>query len=155
MKKISSNSTFITKTVFPIIWFGVLAVFMGSVILIGVIKETAILLIAPLSMSVLGYVLMKNLLWGVMDEVFDYGSYLVVKYQGREEIIQLDNIMNVNVNNQQRPPRVTLQLRIAGEFGKEVAFFPVTEFSVAPFKKNQLIEKLIVRIDNARNKKVR
>ena len=138
--------------VFPIIWFGFLAVFIGLVISIGVVKQTIMLLIAPLFMSVLGYFLMKNLLWGVMDEVFDCGNYLVVKYKGREEKIQLNNIMNVNVNNQQRPPRVTLQLRVAGEFGKDVSFFPVTEFSLDPFKKNQLIEELIIRIDNARNK---
>ncbi len=152
MKKISSNSTFMMKKVFPSMWFGFLILFVALTSITGVVKESIMLLIIPAFMAMLGYVLMKYLLWDAMDEVFDCGNYLVVKYKGREEIIQLSNIMNVNVSNQQRPPRVTLQLRVAGEFGKEVAFFPVTEFSFNPFRKNQLMEELIIRIDNVRNK---
>lgn len=152
MKKLSSSSTFLMKKVFPITWFGFLALFVILVVTTGAAKANVMLLVLPLLMSVFGYFLMKSLIWDVMDEVFDYGNYLSVKYRGHEEIIQLSNIINVNVSSQQRPPRVTLQLRTAGEFGKEVSFFPVTEFSFNPFKKNKLIEELIIRIDNARNK---
>jgi hypothetical protein len=87
-----------------------------------------------------------------MDEVIDYGDYLVVKYAGQEDVINLSNIMNISISTNQRPPRITLRLRNAGKFGEEVAFFPVTEFSMNPFKKNQLAEELIMRIDKARNK---
>jgi hypothetical protein len=41
---------------------------------------------------------------------------------------------------------------LVGKFGEKVAFFLITEFSLNPFKKNQLTEELIMRIDKARNK---
>lgn len=113
---------------------------------------SVMLLVIPIALAIFGFFLMKYLLWDLMDEVLDYDSYLVVKYRGQEDVIDLSNIMNVSVSTQQRPPRISLRLRIAGKFGNEVAFFPVTEFSFNPFKKNQLADELIICVDKARTR---
>lgn len=140
------------KKIFPAMWFGFLALFLILVIATGAAKISFMLWVIPLAMAVFGFVLMKHLVWDVMDEVIDYGNHLVVKYNGQEDVIDLSNIMNVNVSTQQRPPRITLRLRIAGKFGEEISFFPVTEFSMNPFKRNKLADELIIRVDKARNK---
>ena len=140
------------KKIFPATWFGFIALFLVLVISTGVVKQSVMLLIVPIIMAVFGFFLMKLLVWDLMDEVIDYGDHLVVKYHDQEDVINLSNIMNVNVTMNQRPPRVSLQLRVAGKFGKEVAFFPVTQFSLNPFRKNPVIEELIIRIDKARSK---
>jgi hypothetical protein len=150
MKKISSNSTFMMKKIFPATWFGFLALFLLLIIMTGAEKMSVMLLVIPIALAIFGFFLMKYLLWDLMDEVLDYGSYLVVKYRGQEDVIDLNNIMNINVSTQQRPPRITLRLRRTGKFGNEVAFFPVTEFSFNPFKKNQLAGELIIRVDKAK-----
>lgn len=140
------------KKIFPTTWFGFLGLFFILVIMTGAAKMSFMLLVVPVAMAVFGFFLMKYLIWDVMDEVIDYGDYLVVKYRGQEDVINLSNIMNVSAAIQQRPPRITLRLRVAGKFGNEVAFFPVTEFSMNPFKKHKLAEQLIIRVDNARHK---
>lgn len=140
------------KKIFPATWFGFLVLFLVLVISTGLVKQSVMLLIVPIVMAVFGFLLMKLLIWDLMDEVIDYGDHLIVKYRGQEDVIQLTNIVNVNITMNQRPPRVSLQLRVAGKFGKEVAFFPVTQFSLNPFRKNPVIEELISRIDKARNK---
>jgi hypothetical protein len=140
------------KKIFPATWFGFLALFLVLVIVTEAIKMSVMLLVIPIALAIFGFFLMKYLLWDLMDEVLDYDSYLVVKYRGQEDVIDLSNIMNVSVSTQQRPPRISLRLRIAGKFGNEVAFFPVTEFSFNPFKKNQLADELIICVDKARTR---
>jgi len=152
MKKITSNSTFMMKKIFPAIWFGFLALFLILVIATGAAKISFMLWIMPLAMAVFGFFLMKYLVWDLMDEVIDYGDYLVVTYGGQQDVVNLTNIMNINVSTQQRPPRITLRLRIAGKFGDEVSFLPVTEFSINPFKRSKLADELIIRVDKARSK---
>jgi hypothetical protein len=151
MTKISSNTTFAMKKIFPATWFGFLAFFLILVISTGTVEKSIMLVLIPLGMAVFGFFLMKYLIWDLMDEVIDYGDYLVVKYRGQEDNIVLSNIMNISVSTQQRPPRITLQLRTAGKFGEQVAFFPVTEFSLNPFRKNKIAEQLIIRVDKARS----
>jgi len=140
------------KKIFPAIWFGFLALFLILVIATGAAKISFMLWIMPLAMAVFGFFLMKYLVWDLMDEVIDYGDYLVVTYGGQQDVVNLTNIMNINVSTQQRPPRITLRLRIAGKFGDEVSFLPVTEFSINPFKRSKLADELIIRVDKARSK---
>jgi len=139
------------KKVFPTIWFGFIAIFFVVFVASGVGKKDFMLLVIPLVMAVFGYFLMKNMLWDLMDEVVDCGSYLVVKFRGSEETIQLSNVMNVSATTSQNPPRITLRLRSPCKFGNEVSFFPASRFSLNPFKKNEIAEDLIFRSDKARN----
>ena len=150
MKKISSGSLFITKKVFPLLWFGILA----FVALVGIVSKayynTPVILVVPCIMAVFGYFLMKKLVWDLVDEVYDYGSYLLVKNNGQEERISLSNIMNVSATTMINPPRITLRLVTPCRFGSEIAFSPARPFTLNPFAKNAVAEDLIARVYLAR-----
>ena len=153
MRKISSRYTVFYKKIFPVIWFGFLAIF----VIIGLVETTGddappVLLVLgmPIAMAVFGFFLMKNLMWDLADEVYDCGDSLLVRLRGEEERIALSNVMNVSAPTFGNPPRVTLKLVTPSRFGSEVAFSPIVGFIFNPFAKNEVIEDLIVRVDRAR-----
>lgn len=153
MKKISSGSTFVSKKVFPILWFGFLAVFLVVAALTEAAHASPAFFIGPAVMAVFGYFLMRKLVWDLVDEVYDCGDYLLVKNRGKAESVALSNIMNVNASTAMNPPRITLRLVKSGTFGEEIAFSPTAPFTLNPFAKNQVAEDLIVRVDQARPKR--
>lgn len=153
MRRISSRTTFWYKWVFPIIWFGGLAAFAVVGLLINVIgyrAEFLPFLILPVVMAAFGYVLMKKLVFDLVDEVWDDGAALIVRDRGREDRVALSNIMNVSYSPLINPPRVTLMLRQPSNFGSEISFSAPVRF--VPFAKSPVIEDLIRRIDAARRK---
>lgn len=152
MKKISSRSLFITKKVFPLLWFGILALVLITGIWSKAYYSNPMFMVAPGIMVVFGYFLMKKLVWDLVDEVYDYGDYLLVKNRGQEERVALSNIMNVSATTMVNPPRITLRLVKPGRFGPEIAFSPITPLSLNPFAKNAVAEELIVRTYEARKK---
>jgi hypothetical protein len=149
MKRISSRYTFFLKRAFPVLWFGFLAIFVA---LLVAAPGTPLLLdlAAPALMAVVGFVLMKKLMWDLADEVLDGGDFLVVKHRGMEETIPLASIMNVNATMLVNPPRITLRLDAPGRFGNEVSFSPLRSFSLNPFARSAIADDLIVRVDAAR-----
>jgi hypothetical protein len=150
MKKISSRSLFVTKRVFPFLWFGILAFTAIVGILSKAYDKAPMLLVVPGVLAVFGYFLMKKLVWDLVDEVYDYGDYLLIKNRGQEERISLSNIMNVSATMMVNPPRITLRLVTPGRFGPEIAFSPVRPFNLTPFAKNAVAEDLIARVYKAR-----
>jgi hypothetical protein len=150
MKKISSRSTFFSKKVFPVIWFGFLVFFIITALAGMAAKSEGIapLLIMPVLMAVFGYGIMKKLVFDLADEVWDTGDALLVKNKNEEELIPLTNIINVSYSVMVNPPRVTLTLRRPCRFGKEVSFSPPVRF--VPFSKSPIIADLIERIDAKR-----
>lgn len=149
MQRISSRSTFFTKRVFPVIWFGFLAFFVAIMLSKAPSGGFPVALFAfPMFMAVFGYFLMKKLVFDLADEVFDAGDALVVRFGSEQERIPLAEIINVSYAYMMNPPRVTLTLRIPGQFGKEVSFSPPTSF--VPFAKSPIVADLIERIDAAR-----
>ena len=150
MKKISSKGTFFNKRVFPAIWFGFLGVFVLTSLIGGSsneISETPFLIV-PLVMAVFGYFFMKNLVLDLMDEVFDEGSYILVKNKNTEERIEYKNIKNISYSLMMNPNRVTLSLRVPCRFGSEISFMPQTSW--VPFRKNKDIVELIDKVDKIR-----
>lgn len=150
MKKISSKYTYFYKVVFPVFWFGFLTIFLVIGVVGGAAEESPMFLIVPIAMGIFGYFLMKKIVWDLMDEVIDHGDYLTVKYRGKVDTVNLENIMNVSETTNQNPSRITLRLRSRGKFGDEISFSPVSEFSINPFKKSSVGEDLIQRVDRAR-----
>jgi hypothetical protein len=150
MQRISSRTTFISKRLFPVLWFGSLAAFFVTNLI--TIRSghhlPAALLLVPIVMAVVGYFIMTKLVFDLADEVFDDGDALLVRFGGAQERITFDNIMNVSYVTMMNPPRVTLALRSAGRFGKEVSFSPPQSFW--PRARNSMITALIDRIDAAR-----
>ena len=150
MKKISSGGTVFHKRVFPVIWFGFLAVFL-VVSFRGPLQQGEwMFLAAPIFMGVVGFVLMKKLVWDLVDEVHDCGDYLLIRRGDEQERVPLSNIMNVSASTNTNPPRITLRLLKPGKFGAEIAFTPQVRFSLNPFAKNPIVDELIVRVDKAR-----
>jgi len=151
MLLMSSRMTFFYKRVFPIIWFGFLAVFF----LIALVKGLATdpisnlpFLIVPVVMAIVGYQLMKKMAFNLVDEVFDLGDALIVRNGGQEERIALADIKNVNFFPYMSPPQVTLSLRRPSVFGDTIVF--CAQARIMPLSPSPMIEKLVDRIDGAR-----
>jgi hypothetical protein len=154
MKRISSTWTFFNKKLFPLLWFGFLTFFVVTMVHTRVPNADPMFLIIPALMALFGFFLMKKLVWDLVDEVYDCGDFLLIRNRGEEDRVALANVMNVNASTFVNPPRITLRLRNPGKFGQEVSFSPVTGFSLNPFAKNQVAEDLIVRVDQARPRRV-
>ena len=107
VRQISSKLTFYYKRIFPIIWFGLLVVFLVMAVL-GITSTNdsfpAMPLIVPIVMAVVGYTFMKKLVFDLVDEVFDDGNALVVRNGGKEDRIALSNIVNVSYSPYVNPP---------------------------------------------------
>ena len=150
MTKISSGATFYYKRIFPVLWFGFIAVFIVTALMSGTTAQDMMLLIVPVFLIVVGYVVMRLLIWDLVDDVFDCGDALLIRNRGEEERVALSNIMNVGSTTFMNPPRVTLRLVNAGKWGQEVSFVPAPAFRLNPFARNRVVEDLIVRVDRAR-----
>ena len=152
MRRISSKTTFLHKRIFPVFWFGLLAVFVAVALIAGPRDQwqSLIFLIVPIFMAVFGYVIMKRLVFDLVDEVWDDGSALIVRNKGQDDRIALSNIMNVSYSPLINPPRVTLTLRQPSNFGTEISFSAPVRFM--PFTKSPVVEDLILRVDAARRK---
>ncbi len=104
--------------------------------------------VVPAFLAVVGYFIMKNLVFDLIDEVYDEGSTLLFKNKGKSVRVNLADIKNVSYSVMVNPPRVTISLRHKTEFGDELSFSPPA--NLIPFKKNLDITELIDRIDKAR-----
>ena len=100
-------------------------------------------------MIILGYFIMKKLVFDLMDQVWDSGSELLIKNRGGKVHIPLANILSINYVGYINPPRITLMLRQACRFGKEITFFP-KGISFFPFSKNRIAKELIERVEALR-----
>jgi hypothetical protein len=149
--KISSKTTVFTKKLFPVLWFGFLACFVAVGFSTGAFRKSALFAAGPLFMAVIGSIVMKKLVFDLMDEVYDCGDSLLVKNGGQEQSIPLADIINVSVSTNTNPPRITLKLANPGTFGSDVSFSPACPFSLNPFAKNPIAENLIQRVDQARS----
>jgi hypothetical protein len=157
MKRISSKRTVVYKRIFPVFWFGFIALFVMTDLLPGrrTHVEVIPMLLVPVVMAVIGYALFRRLLFDLVDEVWDNGDALIVKNAGVEERVPLRNIINIGYSLLTNPERVTLTLRDAGPFGKEITFMPLPRsFSFRWLSRNPIIDELIERVDQARRQGV-
>ena len=150
MKKLSSKTTFLYKKLFPLLWFGFLAIFLCVGLLANLTGNSPgiMFVVIPIGMIVFGYFLMKKLVWDLIDEVYDEGTGLLFRNRGNEFRVNLKDIKNVSYTTMVNPPRVTLSIRYPTDLGDELSFSPPASW--IPFKKNKDIEELFVRIDKAR-----
>ena len=152
MNKISSATTAFRKKGFPSLWFGGLALFTIATALGGAIRTEPMFLVIPIALAAFGVLLMKTLVWDLVDEVPDHGSYLLVRNRGEEDRIPLTNIVDVTASRFTNPVRITLLLSSESKFGDKIVFTPVTRFTLNPFSTNQIAEKLLDRIYNAKSR---
>ena len=133
--RISSESTFYYKRVFPVVWFGFLTLFFCIGLGTGIAQNKpaagsipSILVILLLAAG--GYAL-NRITFDLMDEVWDAGSHLVVKNRGREERIALDDVISVNYVGYMNPPRVTLRLANPRSLEPRFPSRPPSDFSIS------------------------
>jgi hypothetical protein len=151
MRLVSSKMTFFNKRIFPAIWFGFLILFIGVSFFASAGRNTGSqlpFLVVPAIMIVIGYSIMRKLVFDLVDEVWDDGDALIVKNGGQEQRIALSDIKNVSYSPYMNPPRVTLSLRSPTVFGEQITFgAPVR---LMPFSTSPIIDDLIERTDAAR-----
>ncbi len=156
-RRISSRNTFFVKRVFPLLWFGFLAVFLVATLLAfrhaSRNSPPVVIIFVPLFMLGFGYLLMRRLIFDLADEVYDEGDALQVRFGRQEESIRLDNIINISYAGFTNPPRVTLTLRQPGIFGKEVTFSPIQKL-FGPLLRitNPIVTDLIERVEATRQR---
>lgn len=153
MRKIS-GSVFFLKKIFPFVWFGFLGFF---VVMNATVSQKPngppfLLFLFPVLMGGVGFFIFRKFLFDLADEVYDCGTFLLVRLNKTEEKIFFSNIKNVNYTTYTNPQRITLSLRQAGLLGKEVSFMPPRRFRWI-FNPDPLIEELIDRVDQARQLK--
>jgi hypothetical protein len=156
-RRISSRNTFFVKRIFPLLWFGFLAVFLVATLLAfrhaSRNSPPIVIIFVPLFMLGFGYLLMRRLIFDLADEVYDEGDALQVRFGHQEESIRLDNIINISYAGFTNPPRVTLTLRQPGIFGKEVTFSPIQKL-FGPLLRitNPIVTDLIERVEATRQR---
>lgn len=154
-KRISSRNTFFQKRVLPPLLFGVLA--LGVVLPLVLTRGSPNappwpVFAVPAAVMVVIYAVLKKLVFDLADEVFDEGDALRVRFGAEEERIPLTEIINLSYSGISNPPRITLTLRHAGRFGREVTFSPQQSFLSPLFRPNPLVSDLIERVDAARRR---
>jgi len=145
--------TFFHKRIFPVIWFGFLAVFVTTALLAPSSRGAQPplpFIIIPLFMAGFGYWIMKKLIFNLVDEVLDAGNALVVRNGGKEERIALSDIKNINYSPYVSPPQVILSVRRPTVFGDTISF--CAPVRLVPFSSSPAIQELIDRVDAARQK---
>ncbi len=151
MRRVSSKATFYYKRIFPILFFGILLLVAVVPALTGSGQPPPLtFLIIPAAMAAFAYVLMKKLVFDLVDEVWDDGDALIVRNGAREERIALADIKNVSYSVLTNPPRVTLSLRQPSNFGSQVTFCALLR--LIPFSTNPIVDELIERIDAGRKR---
>jgi len=153
-KRISSRNTFFLKKVLPAFVFGVLALGVALPLLLtrGRVGAVWPVLAAPLALSVIFYLLLRRLVFDLADEVLDEGDALRVRFGEETERVPLGEIINVSYAGVTNPPRITLTLRNAGRFGREISFSPQQGFLSPLFRPNPIVAELIERVDAARRR---
>ncbi|WP_430391486.1 hypothetical protein [Dyella sp. 20L07] len=157
MQRLSSPSTFFYKRVFPVFWFGFLAIIVIVGVSSGVVERRLEALPSfgmPVLMIIFGFVLFKRIIFDLVDEVWLDGDQLVIKNRGESSRIALSQVINVNVTTMTNPPRITLMLRSeSSRLGKAVIFMPAGPRGFfSAFKPNPIATDLIQRIDALRRR---
>jgi hypothetical protein len=154
-KRISSRNTFFQKRVLPPLLFGVLALGAALPLVLGRGSPNAPpwpVFVMPCVVGVIVYAVLRRLVFDLADEVWDEGDALRVRFGEEEERIPLAEIINLSYSGITNPPRITLTLRTAGRFGREITFSPPQRFLSPLFRPNPLVNDLIERVDAARRR---
>jgi hypothetical protein len=153
MRRISSRTTFLYKRVFPVAWFGFFLIFIAGIVLpvwsSGRYPPLPFFIVPVVVFGTI-FVVMKKLVFDLVDEVLDAGDALIVRNRGQEERIAFSDIINVNYTPFVSPPRVVLSLRRPSIFGSQVAF--CAPIRLVPFSTSPIVDELIQRIDAARRR---
>ena len=100
-------------------------------------------------MCFLAYIIVFKSEWKLADKVFDNGDELVFHKGGKEQRVNLRDILNIYYSKFRSTERIILHVRSGGPIGSELAFRP--HFHLNPFTKSPLFFELKERIARAKN----
>jgi hypothetical protein len=149
MTRISSKTVRYYKFLFPVLWLAILIVVATGgfyTYLATGQQPPATVYIAPFLLAGLGVLVMRALIFDLVDEVWDAGDSLIVIDKGRRETIPLSKILNVNYAAT-NPRRIRLTLSNADGELHEIVFSPVTRSrDYMQWLRNSVADDLIRRI---------
>jgi hypothetical protein len=146
--------TFFYKRLFPCLWFGFIALWTIGALAAIVAKgeppfPLVLMIVVPVILAVFGYILMRALVFDLVDAVYlDHGCILVANRSAKQQIA-LRDVINVNNTYLVNPERITLTLRHPGPLGREVTF--MAPVRLWPFGRHALAEELTVLVANERD----
>ena len=136
--------TFWYRRVFPILWFGFLALWtVFATLLSGRHPPLLFVLFFPTFMALFGYFLMRRLLFPLADEVFLDEDEVIVRKNGKEIRFGVRQILNVDSSMMTSPQYITLTLREPSELGREIMFCPKYRFLL--FSRHPIADELIAK----------
>lgn len=158
MQRLSSTNTGFYKRVFPVMWFGFIALFLGFWLWSRLYPENiagrppdVMFVLTPLFMAGIGFFTFRRLIFDLMDEVWLDGDWLVISNRGDKCRVALADVMNVNATTATNPRRITVMMRTATRFGSSISFMPASPRSfLSAFKPDPVALDLIRRVDAAR-----
>lgn len=101
---------------------------------------------AAIALGIVGSIVMRVLALKLMDEAFDDGDSLLLRRNGIEQRIPLDQIRKVGIYNN---TWITLKTTNGGALGKSIRF--VLTPRLFNFTKHPYFLELKERVENARN----
>ena len=147
MKKISSNSTFFWKRIFPALWLGVIAVSLFASIVSVILEpqnlqsEAILPILIPVFLLSFGILFFYYLLFCLLDEVFYDDDSLLVVNKGKKTRIPFDEIQNIRYDRS-RPPRIEVTLYCEDrELGKTLYFAAPVNKDLFTFKRHPDVEE--------------
>ncbi|HEY8683101.1 MAG TPA: hypothetical protein VIM06_08010 [Rhodanobacter sp.] len=158
MRRLSASSTYFYKRVFPIFWFGLLAIFLAIALwAVGHARSTVApgqivpFLLLPVAMAIIGFLVFRKLIFDLLDEVWLDGDQLLLKNRDQQARIALADIVNVNATTMTNPRRITLLLRTDSRFGRSVSFMPDSPRGfMSAFQPDPIASELIERVEAIR-----
>jgi hypothetical protein len=126
------------------LWFGFLGLFslagLGGVIQQRVPAPT---LLIPAGMAAFGYVLLRWLVFPLVDEVWIQEDELIIRNGDTEDRFQISNIVNIEASECTNPETITLTLKEPSTHGREIVFSPPTRWW--PFGRHPIAQELLRR----------
>jgi hypothetical protein len=103
-------------------------------------------------MAAFAYVLMRWLVFPLVDEVFLEDKEIIIRNRGEEDRFPITNIINVEAPLLMSPERIVLTLKEPCRSGREIVFSP--PFRWWPFTRHPIAEELIRRARGINEKEV-
>lgn len=145
MTRLNSRLTYINKYLFPTVWFGFLLFFFFQAP-VAAKNETQkiIFMVAPFPMALFGYYLMRKMLFGLVNEVYRSGDYILCKNGDKRIKVSLSEIQSAIYYTQTQPQKCVLRLNKDTVLGREIEFIP--KIGWRPFSFNQDVDLLIDQV---------
>ena len=154
LRRLSSKTTYFYKRIFVVWWFGFSAFLFACMVFAKLQGQPvpSFALLMPIVLCAVGYWMFRELVWILVDQVWDAGDALVICNRGQKELLPLSAIRDVSWTKWQNPERITLMLYAPTQFGVYIHFLPTMRHF--QFARHPVIGELLDRIAAAKQASV-